>query len=206
MTNPSINIATVFISQVDELEVTRLKMEALLTGGEINLDDIEHMYCGLYIEAFTLFEALIEDLFIGLLNGDYLSSMTDVVNLVTITPVSKIQEILFAGKSYLDWLPYQEQTIKRSKSYFKDGYPFDRLDGNEKFSLLRLHRIRNAISHKSMFAQKKFQDEVIGNLTLLPRERKPGGFLKSVYRRSPVQTQFENSIQELKSITIKICT
>jgi hypothetical protein len=197
-------LARNFIEQAEALESTRVKLEDLLARGEIDLDDIEHVYCGLYLEAFTSFEALLEDLFFGLILGDLISSKSDVVLRVSILPATIAQEIVLAGKSYIEWLPYKENTIRKANIYFQGGYPFTRLEDNDKFSLSRFHSIRNAIGHKSDHARKKFENDVLRSLTLTPRERKPGGFLRSIFRR-PSQTQYQISIEELKAIASKLC-
>ena len=62
-----------FQNRTSSIESTRNKMEALLNSGAINLKDIEHLYAGLYMELFTEFESLLEELFFGLYNGTYIS-------------------------------------------------------------------------------------------------------------------------------------
>ncbi len=204
MPKPSIEIANEFILQLDALEVTRSKLEALLVDGRIDVDDIEHVYCGLYLEAFTSFEALLEDLFFGLLFGDLISSKTDVKLRVSINPPEIARDILLVSKSYLEWMPYGVHTIPRANIFFQDGHPFTRLDDGDKSNLSHFHSIRNVISHKSVHARKKFEKEVIGSLTLTPGERKPGGFLRGVFRRPP-QTQYQVAIEELKAMAMKLC-
>jgi hypothetical protein len=132
------------------------------------------------------------------------SSILDTTQRITINPTILARDVVLAGKSYHDWLPYTEHTLKRAKIYFQDGFPFNRLSDTQKGSLKRFHNIRNAIAHKSSFAQKRFEDDVIGHLVLLPRERKPAGFLRSVFRR-PAQTQYENVVAELEAMASKIC-
>jgi hypothetical protein len=179
-------------------------MENLLVRGEIEIDDIEQVYSGLYLEAFTSFEGLLEDLFFGIVLGDLISSLADVVLRVSVTPPLVTKDILLIGKQYHEWLPYKEQTLERAKVFLQDGFPFNRLDDGNKSSLKRFHRIRNAIAHKSDFSKKKFESEVIGSLALTPREKTPPGFLRSIFRR-PAQTQYEVAIEELKSIALKLC-
>lgn len=204
MPDPTANLANEFTNRLMALESTRAKMEALLAIGAIDVDDIEQVYSGLYVEAFTSFEGLLEDLFFGLVLGTLSSSLPDVALRVSINPALITREILLIGKQYHDWFPYKEQTLERANVFFQRGMPFARLDDGNKSNLQRFHRIRNAIAHKSEFAQRKFETDVLGSLTLTPRERKPSAFLRSIFRR-PAQTQYEVAIEELKAISVKLC-
>lgn len=204
MPSPAINLANEFINRLTALELTRAKMEKLHADGAIEIDDLEQVYSGLYLEAFTSFEGLLEELFFGLILGDLTSNLPDVILRVSVTPALITREILLIGKQYHDWFPYKEQTLERAKVFFQNGFPFTRLDDGNKSNVQRFHRIRNAIAHKSEFAQRKFEKEVIGSLTLTPRERRPAAFLRSIFRR-PAQTQYEVAIEELKAIAQKLC-
>jgi hypothetical protein len=50
-----------------------------------------------------------------------------------------------------------------------------------------------------------FEQEVIGALTLMPRERTPAGFLRSIFRTAPVETQYENLVGEMAIVALKLC-
>ncbi len=69
MARPAMSLANKFIGHLNHLEKTRTKMEKLLTTGAVVRRDIEQVYAGLYLEAITSLERLIENLFIGLLVG-----------------------------------------------------------------------------------------------------------------------------------------
>jgi hypothetical protein len=69
----------------------------------------------------------------------------------------------------------------------------------------RITTIRNAIAHQSTHAIKQFENKVTAGLTLLPQERKPAGFLRSLLRVSPRQTRFEFYVNELGRIATAIC-
>lgn len=204
MPKSSTSLALEFRKYVQSLENTRRKMESLLNNNNLDLNDIEKVYDGLYINLFTEFASLIEDLFFGLLKKKILSPLTNVV--VTISPSSGMiaQEILLIGKNYIDWLPY-EKTIERAKIFFKDGIPFTLLNDGHKSNLKRYIYIRNALTHKSEYSLQQFNRHVIGSSNLTPREKTPTGFLRSIFRRKPNLTQYENVARELKSIIHIIC-
>jgi hypothetical protein len=204
MPKKTASISNKFINRSNQLEVTRLKVESLDASGSINFDDIQQVYAGLFLDIFTEFEALIEDLFIGLLAGEYYSSTTTVKRLVRIVPKSKVQDIVFNGRQYLDWLPYRDYTIPRANRYFKDGEPFTRFNDPQKENLKKFHFIRNALAHKSQSALAKFQ-QIINNLPLLPHEKTPAGYLRSTPHGSS-QTQYQIAVLELEVMALKLCS
>lgn len=202
MPNPASDLANNFVAHIRTLEITRHKIEGLLQTGYLDREDAEQVYCGLYLNVFTEFEGLIEELFFGLLSSTIVSP-----NAVCVVPPSSsalAQQILMIGKSYLDWLPY-DKTLERANIIFQDGRPFSLLQHNHKEKLLQFIKIRHVIAHKSNHAKQQFERGVIGTLTLLPRERTPVGFLMSRFRTNPVQTQYELVIQELESMAQLLC-
>jgi hypothetical protein len=200
---PTQSLATEFIRRTNILEASRAKMENLFTAGHIAQTDIEQVYAGLFLNTFSEFEALIEDLFLGLLMSKLYSKTYTIIKRARITPVTLTQEIVFNGRYYLDWLPYDNFTLPRAKRYFVNGEPFKQLDEIQKKSLTDYHMIRNAIAHKSDSAQKKFQN-LISGLTLYPHEKSPSGYLRS-RPRGTGQTQYEVAVIELEVIARKLC-
>ena len=178
-------------------------MESLVLTGAIDLQDIEHLYAGLYMELFTDFESLLEELFFGLYEGSFFSRHYAIRRKSKITPSSEIQPVVYGGKSYVNWLPYKENTLQRANLYFHNGEPFKCLTTPEITSITNYHIIRNAIAHKSPNSLKQFNN-IISGLTLLPREKTPTGYLRSCPSGSG-QTQFEIAIVELKLISSKLC-
>jgi hypothetical protein len=186
------------------IEATRSKMEELFFNHSIEVSDIEHVYAGLFMELFTDFEALIENLFFGLLQGSLFSRAYPIIKKLNISPISEIEKIVFGGKSYVNWLPYNEHILPRAKLYFENGEPFSRISAIEIKRITEYHAIRNSISHKSDNSMKKFK-LIIEGLTLLPREKSPTGYLRSKPTVNG-QTQFEIATLELKAIAIALCS
>ena len=204
MAGKTTSLARRFDQQVSSLESTRQKMESLFSRNEVNRDDIEHVYAGLFLDVFTEFEALIEALFIGLLSGNLYSPTRNIVRKVRISPSAEVRNVVFGGRSYLDWLPYKNYTLKRAKLYFNSPEPFGILNSTEKSNLRFYHIIRNAFAHKSGKALREFNNLIAG-LSLLPYEKRPGGFLRSRPSSISPQTQFEIAVFELRVIAGKIC-
>jgi hypothetical protein len=181
------------------LDKTRQKIMLLHNNRQISRIDLEHTYEGLFLNAHVAFEGFIEDLFIGLLvTGQGLqSSRIDILPRVTVRTHKIAREMMLgSGKQYIDWFPYK-RTIELAEIYFRGGRPFSELNQTQKDYLSRCHIIRNAIAHKSRYSLKQFEDKVIGNAHLLPRERSPAGYLSGIFRTSPVQTRYENFAAQL---------
>jgi hypothetical protein len=194
-----------FSSRRNNLEQTRGKMENLLATGQIGTNDIEQVYTGLYLDIFTEFESSLEALFLGLLSGTFYSKAVIIQRRARIQPVTMTRQVVFGVKSYLDWLPYKEHTVRMAKNFFVDGKPFTLLADNQVSELDDYCVIRNAIAHKSESANTKFQTMIAG-LPLLPSEKSPAGYLRSrPYASMPVQTQYEIAVLELEDMLRTIC-
>jgi hypothetical protein len=113
--------------------------------------------------------------------------------------------VVLGGKGYVDWLPYG-LTVKRAEAFFRAGEPFSKLTSPEKKTLERMLTIRHAVAHQSRSGQRKFEDEVIGSSPLLLTERTPAGFLRSVFRATPPQTQYEDIATTCALLARKLCT
>lgn len=208
MSRPSSDLANDFRNYLQSLENVRAKMETLFSGGHVTEDDIEHVYSGLFLDAFTAFESLIEQLFISLLIGEYQSNEPDVVPRAKFTNYDIAQGIILGERSYVDWLPFETRTLKRADAFFENGFPFNRLKNDIVLkpslqSIERFAAIRNAIAHKSKHSQLKFEKEVSGNSPLSPRQKKPAGYLRSSVNRT--QVQYQVIANELNLIAHHIC-
>ena len=204
MANPSATLSDKFAGHLRYLEFTRRKMESLLATRSIVNRDINQVYAGLYLDVFTSFEQLIEDLFLGLLSGRLSSRSALVVPSITFRNSNLVREIVYGGRRYVDWLPY-DRTEQLADRFFHQGRPFSSLNNVEKRQIRDCYYIRNAIAHNSEHSMRVFRQEVIGNQNLLPRERNPIGYLRSVFRAAPRQRRYEILIFNLALIVRKLC-
>lgn len=201
---PANSLSTNFIGHLNYLEMTRSKMEYLFSRNQIVRRDIEQIYTGLYMEVVTSLETLIEKLFIGLLVGNLIHRSSNVIPRVTFRSSLVAREIVYGGRRYADWLPY-DRTEKRANAFFRRGVPFTLLDNTEKNNIDNILCIRNAIAHKSNYSLEKFREKIIGQSILMPRERTPAGYLRSKFRIAPVQTRYELLVSNISSIAIRLC-
>ena len=159
----------------------------------------------MFLEVITSFERLIENLFVGLLSGTYTVNSQPVVPLITFRSRRAVGPILFRERDYLDWLPYN-RTVERAEQFFQHGIPFSALTQQDEQLIQQCMYIRNAIAHNSTYSLERFERHVLGNQNLMSREKKPAGYLRSVFRISPRQNRYENFIQEMASIATKLCS
>ncbi len=101
-------------------------------------------------------------------------------------------------------LPYKK-TTSAAQLYLNEGHPFTDLADSERDLLAQAVKVRNAIAHRSAKATGEFRNEVEGVDALPPSQRHPGAFLRSVFRRAPLQRRldlyFNSYLRTLKQIT-----
>ena len=204
MARAASTLADSYISHLNGLNQTRRKVERLFNAGELVRRDIEQVYSGLYLDAVTSLENLIENLFIGLLVGSVAPTHSGINPRVTFKSPLIAREIVLGGRNYVDWLPF-DHTEKRSKAFFRNGAPFTNLEKADKGQMDRFLSVRHAIAHKSSHSQRVFEQRVIGSAPLTNREKTPAGFLRSVFRVAPVQTRYESLMDDMQIIARKLC-
>lgn len=197
-------LAAAYASKLKALEHTRCKIERLRSTDVIVRRDVEQVYEALFLSTITGFEALLEDLFFGLMMGRLKSGVRGVRCKVHIASEIVAREIALANQPFLSWLPY-DHTENRAKTYFASGLPFTILNDGDRMLLRQALYVRNAIAHKSKFAMEKYRDKVVGTTVLPPRERGPAGFLRSQFRVAPAQCRYEDFASRLLLIARKLC-
>ena len=201
---PANKIAQKLVAHLKALEWTRAKVERLFDPERrLVRRDVERVYEGLYLDAFTSFERSIEELFVALLTNRV--AQTGVVTRVNFRSSKVARDVILGGnKKYVDWFPY-DRTEERAKAFFRSGEPFTRLSNNDKKMIEELVIIRNAIAHRSRHSINRFEQKLIvgKGLPLPPRERTPAGFLRS--KIDPSTTRFQDYLAVIADIMRKLC-
>ena len=78
-------------------------MERLANTGHIVRRDIEQVYSGLFINAMTSFENLIEELFVGILVGRIQPRTKTIVPRISFESNRIAREVVLGGRNYVDW-------------------------------------------------------------------------------------------------------
>lgn len=143
--------------------------------------DAERAYSGALLEFFAYYERAIEELFLGLIDGRVVSGRASVRPLASVTSPAVARKLVFGGRSYADWLPYDDHLKRRAKLFFAKGDPFTRISETDRRALGEFVIVRNALAHQSRAALKLFEQRVIGGRPLPPREQKPEGYLRGIH-------------------------
>lgn len=203
MARSATSVSDDFANRLRRFERSRAKLERLLVNGQVSRHDVSLFYEGIFLRTVTSFESLMEELFLGLLTGA-ITCRPGIRPRVTFRSTAIARDVMLGGKAYVDWLPYHH-TEKRSNAFFRGGLPFCRLDRAEVRSLDRILTIRHAVAHQSQAARRKFEHEVIGGAPLLPAERTPAGFLRSVFSAAPPKTQYEDIAGTCAILARRLC-
>ena len=192
-----------YASTVRQLDTTRRRIAILYDKRQVEDDDMNHLYSALFLSLVTNFEGFLEDLFVGFLSQE-IAPPTNVIPRAALESSSLAREIVLGGENYAEWLPYRG-TRKRCFAFFEGGRPFSLLrEEQEHFLDNHVMIIRNAIAHQSQYALKKFENKVLSGLVLAPKERTPGGYLRSIH--SGEATRYEYYAGELMGLATFLCT
>ncbi|MFA5877734.1 MAG: hypothetical protein WC880_05260 [Candidatus Paceibacterota bacterium] len=208
MVKDALDVARVYTTRLRHAEATRKRAEKLFRAARMERRDIERLYAGLFLEAYTGLENAFEELFFGFIAGQVTHVSGTVSPNISVINQSIIPELVYGGgRHYANWLNYDD-TKKRALLFLLDGKPFDQLDGTDKATLKILSIVRNAIAHDSISAKKTFIKDVIAPATFSsPIETKPLGYLRSLFISTPpTQTRYEMHILDMRSLVQKICS
>lgn len=180
----------------------RIKNVRSVQNAYIANRDIELMYDGMFLKSITIFESFIEELFIGLLYDNYTLNTKKKVQKHTFPSRKLVLNFLKHKNSYIEVMPYKKLKDS-SKVFFKKENPFINISENSKNSLNEIYIIRNAIAHKSQYADLKYKKLLLNKGVTNPKLfNSPARFLKTLH--SPNQSTFNNYILELNSTAREI--
>jgi hypothetical protein len=195
---------TRFMYSLQEIDHTRKRMEQLFRAEKIVQRDLHSVYESLFLRAVTSFEVFLEELFVAILDNRISYKSTRVTVRIKATSTQALMDVLLQGQSYMTWLPFTN-TEQRAKIYLRDGKPFSELTDGDRSLIRTITTIRNAIAHRNRHAINEFKRAVIGAQVLLPREKRPAGFLRSPVRAGPPRNRFEVYVGELVRIAAALC-
>lgn len=204
MAKSSKKILGSFQARLKALEQIRSKQESLYANNQLARRDIEEVYGAIFLDAVVSFEALIEEVFVGLLAGQLKSTEPRFNTRVQIRSVIVARDAILRGKGYFNWLPYKN-TEGLAKVFFTGGRPFTCLDNKDRNHVKKCLKTRDALAHQSQHARSKFRDTVLAGFNLTPRDRRPKSFLRAQFSANPPKTYFEQLVGELYSIASKLC-
>lgn len=178
------------------------RIESVCSEGRITQLDAEQAYRGAFLSFHSHIENTLEYLFIGLIRGRVSHRLTSVRPLISVQSDSVATRVVFSGRRYADWLPYNRHTFDRSKTFFAAGKPFTLLDKGDRRVLDELTVLRNALAHESSQAMRLFREQFTDGKALPPDQRRPAGYLRGFHAVG--QTRFDfltaQAAQKLESL------
>ena len=177
------------------------RMERLFADGNLTEVDLRRVYAGAFLTFHTYFERSLERLFIGLLMSRFTKS--DVRPLVNPASDQVAHAIVIGARRYVDWLPFERNTLPRAHAYFSGGRPFSALGQGDRASLKDLGLIRNALSHESSHALRQFHRRFVDGKGLPPEQRRPPGYLRG--RHNVQASRLEYHIANAEQVFARLC-
>jgi hypothetical protein len=178
------------------------RLERLHTEGRLSRTDVTRAQAGALLAFHTYLERSLERLFLGLVMGRLASSSAS-GPLVSIKSEVVARSVVSGGRNYVDWLPYENYTLKRANAFLSAGRPFSTLSGPDYAPFDRLTVIRNAIAHESSYAVAKFRKAFVKGKALPPDQRGAAGYLRGQHR--PGVSRFELVMTEVVLAFNKLC-
>lgn len=194
-----------FEHSMRQLMTTRGKVEHSYQAGSLNRGDVEVIYSGLLIQTVNRFETFLDSTFHAICLGrlNYASKRRVAPRVMFRSPIVLREVVLGEGRDYVHWLPYGH-TESRARVYLRGGRPFTEIQDHQRGHLKRVVQIRNAVAHSSAHSLRVFEDKVLSNATLLPHERRPNGYLRSLIGGLQGATQLEALVSQLRAISRQI--
>lgn len=177
------------------------RLEGLHAARAISDVDINRIYAGAFISYYSFYENSIEDLFLGLVTGRV--SRTSTSTLVHISSDVVARRVVFGGRKYADWLPYNAHTMPRADAFFSGGRPFSQLPKADRNSLDSLAILRNAAAHESTHSLRQFRRSFTDGHPIPPTQLRPAGYLRG--QHNIAQTRFEFLLSQSLQIMGRLC-
>ena len=105
-----------FARSLASSERTRLRVEALLANGDLGINDVERVYEALFVRSVVQFEAMLEEVFLGLISERLKSPRSHVSARAKFPSDKVLRDIIYGNKDYLDWMPY-DRTEDRARRF-----------------------------------------------------------------------------------------
>lgn len=155
-----------------------------------------------YLRVFLAWERFLEESFILFLLGKRPQRMRRRPrSLVTPTSWQRAFDLLLpeSGRGYVDW-DNLDHVRNRAKRFFRNGEPFETALLPRLNLLHEMRTIRNAIAHRSLASQEKFEKLVRDKLGYLPPNLTVGFFLESaIPGTNPVQSYLDQYLAGVSS-------
>ena len=200
---PTKEVADEVASRARGLNNYMRRLESLHASGDLSATDVKRAQAGALLAFHTYVERSLERLFLGVVMNRLSSAQPGVTGLVHIKSEVVARAVVSGGRNYVDWLPFDQHTMKRADAFLSAGRPFSGLSGSDISAFDRLGIVRNAIAHESSHAVRKFRKTFVDGRGLPPEQQTPAGYLRATHHAG--QSRFENMMADVVATFIKLC-
>lgn len=195
---PVEKISKSFQRHIDRLAGCADRLEMLFDNHKVSVTDVELVYISAFLSACARWESFMEDTIIETSCGRGSRSQTNsrYVNFRSHAALRRL--LLYPDKDYIS-LPSLKNGIALASILVKQGRPLSQISESNQTHIQQAVWIRNAIAHQSDYSLRMFRDKVPGVTSLPQRSRRPGPFLRTVFRSSPTQRRYEIYFTAFKS-------
>lgn len=187
-----------FQRHIDRLANCARRLEMLLDNHEVSVTDVELVYMSAFLSVYARWESFMEDTIIEASCGRGSGSQANIRHVSFRSHAVLRRLLLYLDKDYIP-LPSLKHGIELASILVKQGRPLSQISESNRTHIQQAAWIRNAIAHQSDHSLRIFRDKVPGVTSLPQRSRRPGPFLRTVFRTSPTQRRYEIYFTSFKS-------
>jgi len=179
------------------------RMEGLYASRALTEADLLRAYSGAFLAFHAFAEQALERAFFGVLMGRLVSSDPSVQPLVQIKSEVVARRVVFSTRQYVDWIPYNDRTLRRANAFLSSGKPFSNVTKADGRHLDNMAVLRNALAHQSDHARKQFIRTFTIGKALPPSQLRPSGYLRGTHAVG--QTRVNYLLAETVRILYVLC-
>jgi len=192
-----------FQGHIDRLAGCAQRLETLLNNHRVSVTDVELVYISAFLSVCARWESFMEDTIIEASCGRGSRGQARFRHVDFRSRADLRRFLLYPNKEYFS-LPSLKQGIALASILVKEGRPLSKISESNQTHIQQAAWIRNAIAHQSDYSLRVFRDKVSGVTSLPQRSRRPGPFLRTVFRISPMQRRYEIYFTAFKSATEEV--
>jgi hypothetical protein len=201
-----------FVERIDGLRrLTQRSIGRLRTGvgapkkAEITKAELDVLVEGVFIQAFTSLEELLEDVFLLYASGKKTVSNKSVKSYLNPKDISHARELVKSSMSFLEWND-PEKMLARFEIFLKSPNPLEHAIKANQTKFRTAKSVRNAITHRSVEAMDRYRRVVQAELRTAPiKLPAPGDFLIRRKPTMPNQTFLEGYLIDFETIGNLAC-
>ncbi|WP_455901140.1 hypothetical protein [Rhodococcus gordoniae] len=174
--------------------LTARTLIAAARRNQLSQRSIDALFTSAFLSLHMAFENFLEELFYSAATGA--SGIIDCHPLTEFASRERAELVFLSGKKYIDWMPYESNTLKLAERALENGAPFSRINRQPtEIQILKdVSALRNAIAHQSAHSLRQASRLTS---TMPPRRRHVAGYLQD---RTQGVTRYSTLTTDLRSI------